>query len=310
MRIIIELPTWIGDCVMVSPALINLIEKKSISSIDFIGNRNALELYKNFPFASKFIIHDKRYATYLSYRKLGFYDFAISFRSSIRSKVLLKLIKAKRTKQFSKRSFKSGHQVEKYNNFINSTFQFNSLPRRLKLFFDDSNPFKSLKKPLVGINPGAAYGSAKRWPADKFAHLAERLSKDYHIVIFGGKDEEDIAFQIEGRLKEIKCRDYTNLAGSTSIAELVTSIHYLDIFITGDSGPMHIAAAEQIPTISIFGPTISAETSQWLNASSEIIQKNLECQPCMQRVCPLKHHNCMKMIDVEDVIGVLKKIVI
>ena len=65
---------------------------------------------------------------------------------------------------------------------------------------------------------------------------------------------------------------------------------------------MHLAASLQIPTIAIFGPTNSIETSQWKNANSVIIKKNLDCQPCMKRTCPLKHHNCMKLIEAQEVI--------
>ena len=65
---------------------------------------------------------------------------------------------------------------------------------------------------------------------------------------------------------------------------------------------MHLAASLQIPTIAIFGPTNSNETSQWKNSNSVIIKKNLECQPCMKRTCPLNHHNCMKLIKAQEVI--------
>ena len=88
----------------------------------------------------------------------------------------------------------------------------------------------------------------------------------------------------------------------TSISELSNYISNLDIFVTGDSGPMHIAASLQVPTIAIFGPTNSIETSQWKNANSFIVKKNLDCQPCMKRTCPLKHHNCMKLIEAQEVI--------
>ena len=65
---------------------------------------------------------------------------------------------------------------------------------------------------------------------------------------------------------------------------------------------MHIAASFKIPTIALFGPTNEVETSQWNNLNSIIIKKNLECQPCMKRTCPLKHHNCMKHIKAKEVI--------
>jgi heptosyltransferase-2 len=89
---------------------------------------------------------------------------------------------------------------------------------------------------------------------------------------------------------------------------LIDRISKLDLFITGDSGPMHVAAAFQIPTVAIFGPTRDDETSQWMNEKSLIVKKNLECQPCMQRTCPLQHHNCMNLIKSIDVLNAVKRI--
>jgi heptosyltransferase-2 len=83
---------------------------------------------------------------------------------------------------------------------------------------------------------------------------------------------------------------------------LIDKISNLDLLITGDSGPMHVAAAFQIPTVAIFGPTKDSETSQWMNKKSVIIKKNLECQPCMKRTCPLGHHDCMKKIKAKQVL--------
>ena len=96
------------------------------------------------------------------------------------------------------------------------------------------------------------------------------------------------------------------MAGKTSISELINKISKLDLFITGDSGPMHLAAAFQIPTVSIFGPTNYKETSQWMNQKSKILTKNLDCQPCMKRVCPLVHHKCMRTIKSLDVLNAVE----
>ena len=104
-------------------------------------------------------------------------------------------------------------------------------------------------------------------------------------------------------------KNYKNLSSKTSINDLMSLISKLDLFITGDSGPMHIAAAFQIPTVAIFGPTNENETSQWMNEKSVIVKKNLECQPCMKRSCPLHHHNCMKLIDSNDVLEATKELI-
>ena len=103
-------------------------------------------------------------------------------------------------------------------------------------------------------------------------------------------------------------KNYKNLAGYTTITELINKISSLDLFITGDSGPMHIAAAFQIPTVAIFGPTKDKETSQWMNNKSIIVKKNLNCQPCMKRTCPLQHHDCMNLIKAVDVLNTVDKL--
>ena len=88
----------------------------------------------------------------------------------------------------------------------------------------------------------------------------------------------------------------------------MSQILALDLFITGDSGPMHLSGAYNIPTVSIFGPTNHHETSQWMNNKSIIVKKNLECQPCMKRTCPLKHHNCMKLIESSEVLEAVNRL--
>ena len=107
---------------------------------------------------------------------------------------------------------------------------------------------------------------------------------------------------IEKALIEKGVINYRNLATNTSVEELIYHISTLDMFVTGDSGPMHIAAAFQVPTVAIFGPTKDKETSQWMNDKSTIVKKGLDCQPCMKRNCPLKHNNCMKLITAEEVL--------
>ena len=165
-----------------------------------------------------------------------------------------------------------------------------------------SNSGKQSLKRFVGINPGASYGSSKRWQHEDFAKVAIELSSKFDIVIFGGPGEEKIAKKIENLLIKSNVFNFRNLASNTSVDELVNNISILDLFITGDTGPMHIAAAMQVPTVAIFGPTNVTETSQWMNHKSIIVKKNLDCQPCMKRTCPLKHNNCMRLIQPEEVL--------
>jgi len=197
------------------------------------------------------------------------------------------------------------HLSEQYNNLVNLIDTTPSSPPKSKLYI----PKHNYKEKTLGINPGATYGSAKRWYPDKFAEVAKAFAREHKIIIFGGPTEVDMGADIEKRLQEMGISNYENLAGKTTIKELCSHIGGLDIFITNDSGPMHVAAAYEVPTIAIFGPTRHFETCQWKNEKSVIVRReDVPCAPCMKRTCPLKHHECMTKIEAEDVIKEAKKL--
>jgi len=306
MKILIELPTWLGDTVMATPAMDNIISHYNKPEITIIGSFVSIEVIKNHPKVVKAEVLKKNYISlYKIAKNLGQFDVYFSFRSSFRSRILKLLISSKNKYQFKGNKYQNCHQVEKYNRFVNHCLNTDFIAGKLKICH---NVKTSLSKslPIVGINPGASYGEAKRWYPKEFADVANDLSNQYDIIIFGGPGEKDIAGDIERYLINYGVNNYQNLAGKTSITELITQISNLDLFITGDSGPMHIAAAFQVPTVTTFGPTNDKETSQWMNANSMIVKKNLECQPCMKRTCPLKHHNCMSLIKAIDVLNAIK----
>ena len=305
MKIIIELPTWLGDAVMATSAIENLATFFNDSEITLIGSDIAIDALKNHPKVVKtYILEKNLFNLYKALRGFGEFDVFFSFRGSIRSKFTKFCISSKSKYQFDKNKYNKDHQVEKYNNFINDSLNINTFAGKLILHTKEKNT--DGKNKLLGINPGASYGSAKRWYPKEFAKVAIDLSSQYDIIIFGGPNEKDIAKDIEKYLIEKGVENYKNLTAQITINELITQISNLDLFITGDSGPMHLAAAFQIPTVAIFGPTKDNETSQWMNEKSKIVKNNLDCQPCMKRTCPLKHHNCMKMIVASDVLRAVK----
>ena len=284
MKILIELPTWLGDCVMATPAIENIVNFDNDVQITFVGSFVTVEAMKSHSKVVKTVALDKKYsALYKTAKSLGNFDVFFSFRSSTRSKFLKFCISAKNKYQFDKNKYQHRHQVEKYNDFINDSLNINFPAGKLLL---STINFQSSTQKTVGINPGASYGSAKRWYPEEFAKVASELSDQYDIVIFGGPDEQDIALDIEKLLIKKDVKNYKNLAGKTTIPELINHISNLDLFITGDSGPMHVAATFEVPTVAIFGPTKDDETSQWMNEKSLIVKKNLDCQPCMKRTCP------------------------
>ncbi|WP_281950389.1 lipopolysaccharide heptosyltransferase II [Nitrosophilus kaiyonis] len=320
--LLIELPTWLGDTIMATPAIENIIKTVNPKKITIVGSYVSTNALKNHPKIDKIFIDNTKksknrlFATYKLAKKIGKHDIAISFRSHFFSKLLLFFTGSKKRYIFTPsllHSFTANlHQVEKYNYFINSIFKTNLPPSDLKLYLPSIKnsllPSALNLQPLLGINPGATYGSAKRWYSKYFAQVAKHFSNNFKIVIFGGPNEVSIAKEIENFLLQ-EGVEPINLAGKTSIEELIFYISKLSLFITNDSGPMHIAAAFKIPTVAIFGPTDYSSTSQWKNPKGKVVSLNLECAPCMKRVCPLKHHKCMKDLTPNMVIKTAKELI-
>ena len=303
MKILIEIPAWLGDAVMATPAIENIANYYNEPEIILIGSFVSIKTLKNNPKVAETHILEKKYISlYKLAKKLGEFDVYFSFRSSFRAKLFKFLISSKNKYQFNKYKYRNLHQVEKYNNFVNDSLNTNFSAGGVSIYRDSSGINTNNSKLILGINPGASYGDAKRWYPEEFAKVATALSSKYEILIFGGTGEKDIAADIEKFLIAKGITNYKNLAGNTTIQELINWISILDLFITGDSGPMHLAASFQIPTVAIFGPTNDNETSQWMNDNSIVVKKNLDCQPCLKRTCPLKHHNCMKQIEAQEVI--------
>jgi heptosyltransferase-2 len=312
-KVLIEVPTWLGDCVMATPAIENIVNLHSDADITIFGSAVSTKVFEHHPNVQRIVIDDSRKQKfrilhlYKEAKQLGRFDCAISFRRTLASKLFVWFSKATLKGNYRRYTKQAIHQVIRYNDFINKVFKTNTIASQL-VIYKNPKPSKAIKsdKKLLGINPGASYGSAKRWYPEEFAEVAGVLSNQYDIIIFGGHGEKDIAMDIEKSLNEKGIKNYQNVAGQTSISELIEHIASLDLFITGDSGPMHVAAAFQIPTVAIFGPTKDNETSQWMNDKSIVVKKDLECQPCMKRTCPLQHHNCMKLITAVEVLDAVE----
>ena len=313
MKILIELPTWLGDTVMATPAIENLAGYYDDPEITLIGSDISVETLKNHPKVIKTLVLKKNYTSlFRVLKKLDKFDVFFSFRSSFRSRLFMLLVSSINKYQHNNKKFQNRHQVEKYNDFVNVSLNTVFSAGRLNVVIGNliKNETISVEKNnlTIGFNPGATYGDSKRWYPEEFVEVGAQLSNKYNIIIFSGPNEKEIAADIEKGLIEKGVTNYQNLAGNTSVEELIYHISTLDMFVTGDTGPMHLAATFQIPTVTIFGPTNHKETSQWMNDKSIIVKRNLECQPCMQRTCPLKHHNCMNLIKAKEVLDAIKSL--
>ncbi|HTG75259.1 MAG TPA: lipopolysaccharide heptosyltransferase II [Terriglobia bacterium] len=151
---------------------------------------------------------------------------------------------------------------------------------------------------VVGVNPGAFYGSAKRWLSERYAMVLDRLidERQASVVIFGSPNEVAIAEAIQSGMRSRP----VILSGRTELSELIAMIACCDLFLTNDSGPMHLAAALRVPTLAIFGATDEIATGP-MSPASVVLNKRVECSPCLLRECPIDHR-CMKRITVEEVV--------
>lgn len=157
---------------------------------------------------------------------------------------------------------------------------------------------------IIGINPGAAYGSAKRWFPERFAGVCRALVDKYgaKVLIFGSQQEHGITAEIEG----LSGVPIVNLAGKTTIRGLMALLKHCTLFITNDSGPMHIAAALGVPVVAIFGSTDPVKTGP-MGDNHIIIKKDVNCSPCFKRTCPTDM-KCMELITEEDVMAGVERI--
>lgn len=322
MRILVVLPNWLGDAAMATPAIELLAKYYDNVHFTFVGSYVSIEALKHHPLCENAIVDETKKAssrlaaTYKLAKQLGRFDLAVTFRNQIHSSTLLRFTDTVLT--LARRSWHSQlllshtpkisteqHLAKQYAQLaMINVDDFNGDVPALQLYIQPN----SFQKPTLGINAGATYGSAKRWYPERFAQVAAYYKNNYDILIFGGPNEVEMAKEIEDKLISLGVSNYKNIAGKTTIEELCANIGGCSLFITNDSGPMHVAAAYQVPTVAIFGPTKYKETSQWKNEKSVIVRHEMDCSPCMKRECPLGHHDCMKTITASEVIEAIKSL--
>ncbi|MEY4690833.1 MAG: lipopolysaccharide heptosyltransferase [Verrucomicrobiota bacterium] len=155
--------------------------------------------------------------------------------------------------------------------------------------------------PIMGLNAGAEYGPAKRWPLDRFAEAARLLAQrtGCHFVLFGGKADGPLAEELTRRLHGLPV---VSLAGRTTLAELMAALALCRVVITNDTGPMHLAAALGVPVVVPFGSTSPELTGPGLpgDPRHHLLLGSAPCAPCFLRQCPLDFR-CMDSIPADRV---------
>jgi heptosyltransferase-2 len=153
---------------------------------------------------------------------------------------------------------------------------------------------------VIGVSPGAAYGGAKRWLADRFAQAAVQIAEelDATVAVFGSKQEATICEAVREQV-ETGGRTCLNFSGATSLAEFIELAAACAVYLTNDSGPMHIASALGVRTVAIFGATDDLATGP-TGELSRVVREPVECSPCLLRECPIDHR-CMTRVTADRV---------
>jgi heptosyltransferase II len=331
MRIAVRVPNWIGDSILAIPSIKNLKITFPDSQIVIVAKNWVKDIFMNLDFVDDILtIPEKNDLKSLSAgaKKLKKYRFdaGLLLTNSFISAFLFYAARIPNrwgykkegrqillTKQVSyKNQRKPIHQVQYYQNII-SGLGFKTVPPKLQLSLTKQersqaraflNSFHTdHQKKLIILNPGAYYGSAKRWPVSQYAQLAEMIQKNlgFNPLIIGSRTETALAHAISSSLK----KKPINLAGKTSLRMLAGIISLADVVISNDSGPMHLSNALGIPVIALFGPTIPAITRPF-HQPYKLLKKEVPCWPCSYRECPYDHQ-CMLKITPEEVYSECEK---
>lgn len=327
--ILVRSTNWIGDAVMTTPALRAIRESFPDARVTILANGLVAPLFAVHDAVDDVIVYDRkgahagfggkiRLARELSSRK---FDLAILLQNAIDAALIAWLARIPRRMGYRtdgrglllthgvsvSEDIRRLHHVEYYLNML-GRFGVTTGDKSLNLCTASGEDLALAELLaghgvgkgdfLLGINPGASYGAAKRWYPERFAAVADCLAQRWgaRVVVTGGPGEADIAADIAAAMTS-PC---LVMAGKTSVRELMALIKRCDFFVTNDSGPMHIAAAFGVPLVAVFGPTDHTTTSPWCDTAA-IIRRDTDCAPCLLRECPTEHR-CMTAVTVEDVV--------
>jgi heptosyltransferase-2 len=165
-------------------------------------------------------------------------------------------------------------------------------------------------RPWFGLCPGAEYGPAKRWPAERFVAAARGLREKTQCrwIVLGGAGDRVLGEMISGDIALATGEAPLNLAGQTSLRELAAALKICDLVLTNDTGPMHLAAAVGVPVAAIFGSTSPELTGPIFSPRAQIVRGHAPCAPCFRRECPVDLR-CLRGIHAEQVVAAALRLV-
>lgn len=326
-NIIVRMPNWIGDLVMATSVLSGVRELFPHAKITAMCLEQHVSLLEGHP-AIDIVLGFKKTRSLREWILLrqelvkSHFDLGILLTNSLSSAWLFFASKIKEcigfagnfrhwmlTKKLAKPNFKGGseHLVQIYNTLLSLiTPSYQTLDPSLHVSIEEQSAIHDLllkygldldKSRAVIINPGAAYGEAKCWLPERFEELTHRLilQPNLYVIIIGDKSSYALGEQI----KKTSLSDRVlNLAGATSLKQLMALLKKSALVITNDSGPMHMSSALGTPVLALFGSTNSTITGPY--KGGKVINKQVACAPCYLRKCPIDF-KCMKFIETDEV---------
>jgi heptosyltransferase II len=331
-KILIRGTNWIGDAILTIPAIEAVRVTYPQAHIAVLAKSWVADIYKLFSSINEVIIYENKYDNILGVFRLAKllkkrkFAAAILLQNAIEAAIIARAAGIPLRAGYSSdgRGILLTHRVQR-NREINKLHQIDyylemvkalgcvsvnkEMHLETKINRHDAQSvlqkyIPAQQKEIIGIAPGATYGPAKRWSPARFAAVADKIAVTYgcQIILLGGKSDWDTTEEVRGLAKN----SLLNLAGKTNLTEAVYLISQCRLFLSNDSGLMHIAGALNIPTIAIFGSTNPATTSP-AGDQSIIVRHEVSCSPCLKETCPTDFR-CMELVSVEDVWKIAQEI--
>jgi heptosyltransferase-2 len=334
MRIAIFLPNWIGDVVMATPAVRAVREAFPDGRMVGVHKAYARGVIDGAPWFDDLITSDAGVLAVARRLRAERFDVAILFPNTFRSALTAWLGGCRRRIGYrrygrgrlltdvlepvsdARGRLKPSPIIDAYNRLAERA---GATPtRRMELFTtaDDEATADTIwsrcgfrrRREVVCLNPGAAFGSSKHWSVDAFAEVARRFvaERGSGVLVLCGPGERELARQIVVRAGSENVRSLAEVPPSLGLTK--ACVRRCDLLVTTDSGPRHFAAAFDRPVVTLFGPTHVAWTETFY-AKAVHLQKEVECGPCQQRVCPLDHR-CMTRLTSDEVYTAARELLV
>lgn len=324
MKLLVRAPNWVGDVIMSVPAMRAIRRSQLSAEITVLARPAVAELYAREDFAGKVLIYESagRHAGIRGKLRLGGelrehrFDCALLLPNSFDSALLAWLARIPRRIGYARDGRRwlltdpiptpapgsiPQHERYYYLELLRRAGFLERLPEcdEIRLSADPEagratfRSFGLRAERVIGVIPGAAFGSAKRWLPERFAAVASRLAAEWDadVAVFGTAPESELCQAVAAAIEA----PVANLAGRTSLSQFIDLAAACVAFLTNDSGAMHIAAAVGVPTIAVFGAT-DPEATGPVGSLARIVRTPVECSPCLLRECPIDHR-CMTGVD-------------